>query len=132
MYRKGAGHRPQITVELGLNLRELLIVIVIIVVCATIVIFSLGGVTSKSAVAACKANATTVQTAIGEFNSVTGGDSKLVTPALLTSVPSPFLKTFPSSPNYKISIVSGVVMVAAPKTSDPVAFGSANACANAG
>jgi Tfp pilus assembly protein PilE len=134
MYRMGRGHgsSQQIRIEVGLNLSELLIVIVVLGICAVAVILSLGGVTSRGAVAACNADAAMVETAVGEFNAEIGSTSTLVTPALLTSAPSPYLKSFPSSPSYTISIVSGVVMVAAPKSSAPVAFGTANACANAG
>jgi Tfp pilus assembly protein PilE len=134
MSRRGGGHsnNQQIKVELGLDLRELIVVVVILGITAIIVILSLGGVTSKGAVAACQANATTVESAVGEFNAETGGTSTEVTSALLTSAPKPFLASFPSSPDYTISIVSGVVMIAAPPTSPPVPYGSVDACAHAG
>jgi Tfp pilus assembly protein PilE len=134
MSRRGGGDNKnqQLTLELGLNLRELGVVAVILGVTAMIVILSLGGVVSQSAVAACQANATAVESAVGEFNAETGGTSTEVTSALLTSAPKPFLSSFPSSPDYKISIVSGVVMIAAPPTSTPVPYGSVDACAHAG
>jgi type II secretory pathway pseudopilin PulG len=126
------GKNHLIKLELGFNLKELVVVIVILATSAAIVIFSLGGITTRGAVAACNTNATTVATALGEFNAVTGGDSKIVTPALLTSDPTPVLASFPSSPDYAISIVAGQVMVAAPKSSAPVPYGTAGACDNAG
>jgi hypothetical protein len=128
---KTHGTNPLIKLEFGLNLKELVVVFVILGTVAAIVIFSLGGITSKGAVAACNANATTVATALGEFNAA-GGNAEIVTPTDLTSAPTPFLASFPSSPDYAISIVSGQVMIAAPKSSAPVPYGTAGACDHAG
>ncbi len=83
-------------------------------------------VARAAAVAACNADATAVQTAVLAYAAVHGSATG-VTPALL----SPYLQAFPSSPDYSISVVSGVVMVAAPKTATPVAYTPA-ACAQAG
>jgi hypothetical protein len=93
---------------------------------------NIGAIAKQSAVVACESDATEVETAIQEYSAVNGVASTVVTPTLLTSGPSPDLVTFPSSPDYTISIVSGVVMIAAPKTSAPVAYGTSGACANAG
>jgi len=92
---------------------------------------NIGSIADQSAVVSCESDATEVQTAIQEYAAVHGVATAAVTPALLTSGPSPDLVSFPSSPDYTISIVSGVVMVAAPKTSAPVAY-STSACAKAG
>lgn len=91
----------------------------------------IGGIAQQSAVAACDSDAAQVESAIQEYSTVHGVASSAVTPELLTSGPSPYLVSFPSSPDFTISIVSGVVMVAAPPTSAPVAYTSA-ACAKAG
>ena len=93
---------------------------------------NIGAIARQSAVVACESDATEVETAIQEYSAVNGVASTVVTPTLLTSGPSPDLVTFPSSPDYTISIVSGVVMIAAPTTSAPVAYGTSGACANAG
>ena len=55
------------THELGFTLIELLIVIVVLGILAAIVIFSLSGVTANSAVAACKSDAKTVETAVSAY-----------------------------------------------------------------
>jgi Tfp pilus assembly protein PilE len=93
---------------------------------------NIGAIAKQSAVVACESDATEVETAIQEYSAVNGVASSVVTPTLLTSGPSPDLVSFPSSPDYTISIVSGVVMIAAPKTSAPVAYGTSGACAKAG
>jgi Tfp pilus assembly protein PilE len=133
MYRKGGGQdrTQQVKIELNLHLIELVIVIIVLGISAVVVMISSGGIVARSAVAGCEANATIVESAVHEFNAEIGGTT-VVTSALLTSGPSPFLKSFPSSANYKISIVAGIVMIAAPKTSKPAPFGTENACANAG
>lgn len=84
-------------------------------------------VAHAAAVAACESDATAVETAVQAYAAVHGSAAD-VTPALL----SPYLQAFPSSPDYSISVVSGVVMVAAPKTATPVAYDVPNACAQAG
>lgn len=93
---------------------------------------NIGAIPKQSAVVACESDATEVETALQDYSTLHGVASSAVTPALLTSGPSPFLVSFPSSPNYTISIVSGVVMIVAPKTSAPVAYGTSGACTNAG
>ena len=94
---------------------------------------NIGAIADQSAVVACESDATEVQTALQEYSAVHGVSPTAVTPALLTSGPSPYLVSFPASPDYTISIAAGVVMVAAPKTSAPVAYSASGAaCAKAG
>jgi hypothetical protein len=108
-------------------------VVTVLGILAAVVVFALGSVSAQAAVAACNADATTVETAVSGYNAQTGGTPQ-VTAALLTTTPasSPYLRSFPSSSSYTITIVSGVVMIAAPSTATPVPYGTANACSGAG
>lgn len=115
----------------GSTLAELLLVVVVLGILAAIVVFALGSVTSQAAVAACKADAATVDSAISAYNVETGGNPA-VTADALTSGASPILRSFPSSPNYSITIQAGIEMVAAPKSATPVAYGTDDACSAAG
>jgi general secretion pathway protein G len=110
---------------------ELLVVIVVLGILAAIVVFALSSVTTNAAVAACKANASTVNSVISAYNRETGG-SPVVTADRLASGSTPFLKTFRSNPSYAISIVSGVETVAAPSTATPVPYGLESECDAAG
>jgi hypothetical protein len=144
-----------INLGFGFNLIGLLLVVVILGISAAVTVSSLGGtkavrtpgtatgtttgttagntgaIANQSSVVACESDAAEVETAIAEYSAVHGIAPTVVTPALLTSGPSPDLESFPSSPDYTISIVSGIVMIAAPKTSAPVAYGTSGACAKA-
>ena len=124
-------YRRAIVTAQGFTLIELLIVIAVLGVLAAIVIFSLGGITSKSAAAACNADANTVETAVQAYDAETGGTVP-VTPQLLTSATAPYLQTFPTSSYYAISLDSGNVMIAAPIGATPVSYGTPNACVGAG
>jgi prepilin-type N-terminal cleavage/methylation domain-containing protein len=104
--QKAAGEREE-----GFTLIELLIVIVVLGILAAVVVFALGGVTGQSAVAACKADAKTVETAIGAFEAENPGtamnstNATLLTTATATLQGSPYLKSFPSnSTHYYIGI----------------------------
>jgi hypothetical protein len=90
------------------------------------------GIPSEAAAEACEADAQTVETAVQDYETLHGGPASAVTPAVLTSGSPPFLSSFPSSPDYAISIVNGVVMIAAPKTASAVPYNTAGACARAG
>ena len=89
----------------GFTLIELLIVIVVLGILAGVVIFALGGITGKSAVAACQADGATVSTAISAFNAQNPGTT--VTQALLTGTTDggPYVQSWPKNlPHYAFAI----------------------------
>ncbi len=92
----------------GFTLIELLIVIVVLGILAGVVIFALGGITGKSAVAACQADGATVSTAISAFNAQNPGAT--VSQASLTGPSSlgfggPYLQSWPkNTPHYAFTI----------------------------
>ena len=90
----------------GFTLIELLIVIVVLGILAAVVVFSLGGVTSSSAVAACQADGATVETAIAAFNAqqTTG------TPDATNLVSDGYIVSFPNNAaHYKFAMAAGVL-----------------------
>ena len=100
----------------GITLIELLIVIVVLGILAAVVVFALGGVTGSSVVAACNADAKTVQTALAAYEAqsgtlpanVTAISTVGVAAGATVLVPS-YLQTWPENTgsNYAISIVAG-------------------------
>jgi general secretion pathway protein G len=128
MARKAAGEMD----ESGFTLIELLIVIVVLGILAGVVIFALGGVTTQSAVAACKSDGATVSTALAAFNTDNPGKSATVIEADLWNtttegtdgiVGGPFLQSWPTSSHYVYSLSGGALQLA------PVLAGGTDATA---
>jgi general secretion pathway protein G len=123
---RNQGTRP----ELGFTLIELLIVIVVMGVLAAVVVFALGGVTSKSVVSACNSDAKTVQLAVTAYEaqnatapaaiSTSGAGDGYLVPTYLQSWPQN------TSSNYAISVVAttGQVQVTVASTSNPWSGGT--------
>jgi prepilin-type N-terminal cleavage/methylation domain-containing protein len=100
---KAAGLRD----DSGFTLIELLIVIVVMGILAAVVIFALGGVTSKSAVSACNSDAKTVQLALASFQTQNPTYTTAITSGVLTgtTLGGPYMQGWPSSSNgYSVTL----------------------------
>jgi general secretion pathway protein G len=110
MARKAAGEMD----ETGFTLIELLIVIVVLGILAGVVIFALGGVTSQSAVAACKSDGATISTALAAYNTDNSGLTAADQTYLLAGAPAavtggPFLQSWPDNTHYTYTLAAGVL-----------------------
>src|SRR5664280_2947467 len=107
----------------GFTLIELLIVIVVHGILAAVVIFALGGITGKSAVAACQADGATVSTAMAAFSaqnastkptSTAASSSTVATSNMITGsfIGDPYIQSWPANlPHYEFGIFAGQLYV---------------------
>jgi len=88
--------------EKGFTLIELLIVIVVLGILAAVVVFSLGSVTSKSAIAACQADGATVDTAIAAYYANNGSYPATTGALTATTNGGPYLQSWPNNTSHYI------------------------------
>ena len=120
-YRGNKRRRIEGGSDEGFTLVELLIVIFVLGVLAAVVIFALGGITSKGVVSACQADGATVLTAVAAFDQQNPTLTAAVSSASLTDTATtysgPYLQSWPSNgTHYAYSLASGVLKVAIPST----------------
>lgn len=107
----------------GFTLMEILVIIVVLGILAAVVIYAVGGITGKSARAACQADGATVSSAISDLNnehpnvfvSVAATSPQSAENLLLGSdYGGPYVSSWPSNaPHYAFSVsTAGVLMVA--------------------
>ena len=123
-----------VRVDSGFTLIELLIVIVVMGILAAVVIFALGGISTKSDVAACNTDAKTVQLALTAYAAQNPNATGTETIAQL--VTANYLQSAPVSTNgYAIGVAgtgqSEYVTVSIPSTATGVSYAGAATCASA-
>jgi prepilin-type N-terminal cleavage/methylation domain-containing protein len=95
------------TTKDGFTLIELLIVIVVLGILAAVVIFALGGITGKTAVASCQADGATVATAMAAFKTENPGTTVSQTNITANTLGGPYIQSWPSNlPHYAFQITA--------------------------
>jgi general secretion pathway protein G len=129
-YRRLQQQRAAGEIDEGFTLIELLIVIVVLGILAAVVVFSLGSVTGKSAIAACQADGATVATAIAAYQANNGSLPAATTDLTGTANGGPYLVSWPANTtHYKYYLSAlGVLSVGNAASSSGTTWTGAATC----
>jgi general secretion pathway protein G len=112
-YQRLKRQREAGEIDGGFTLIELLIVIVVLGILAAVVVFSLGGITAKSAVSACQSDGATLSTGMAAYNALNTAN-----PTNDAAMVGTEIQSWPNNlTNYAYGIVSGVLYIEVPGTS---------------
>ena len=128
----------------GFTMIEVLIVIVVLGILAAVVIFALGGITGKSALASCEADGATVSTALAAFNAQNPSFAGTTTYTQADLLPSstggtavgviggPYILSWPSNlPHYAFQLTAaGVLQVSTGVTDTAGVYATTTATGN--
>jgi prepilin-type N-terminal cleavage/methylation domain-containing protein len=128
--------------DAGFTLMEILVIIVVLGILAAVVIYAVGGITGKSARAACVDDGDTVSTAISDLNNehpgvfvttaaTSGGAAENL--LLGSNYGGPYIQSWPSNlPHYAFSVsTTGELMVAIGSNGalgTPTPYGGPSSC----
>jgi general secretion pathway protein G len=114
----------QQTSDHGFSLIELLIVIVVLGILSAVVVFSLGGVATNSRQADCKADGTSMNTAVNAYKAANGSG-----PTTSTQLVTAYLASWPSTSNgYTFSLTSAGTLAIAIGTAGAGAWAGSSSC----
>jgi general secretion pathway protein G len=110
----------------GFTMIEILIVIVVLGILAAVVIFAVGGITGKTAVASCQADGSTIETAMAAFENQNPEVTITTSNITGTALGGPYIQSWPNNlPHYQFKITTaGALQVSTGPIAGQVSAGS--------